>query len=178
MRATVIVGALVVMTAACAATPAVTYGEGTPDDLRQLVQSTWERFAVAFSAHADCMGGITLQGDRQIKDKARYEPTTGAVLVRIPGTVANLETALVHEFAHHLEFACPAHTELRPVFLRAQGLPADTEWFDGPSWEETPSEQYAEAAIQVVLGYRDTNFEMRLTPEAIEAVAAWGRGEG
>jgi hypothetical protein len=71
-------------------------------------------------------------------------------------------SALVHEWAHHVEFQCPTHEKCaRPSSLRKNFRPR-TEWRpDGvPAntpesvWAEIPSEQYAEAAIEVVLGSR------------------------
>ena len=73
----------------------------------------------------------------------------------------------------------------QPVFLAALGLPADTEWRPGsgpagaPSSVRTdvPSEQYAEATVNLVLGRRPVTTGVRVSDEAIRAVQVWATGK-
>lgn len=63
----------------------------------------------------------------------------------------------------------------------------DTPWrFAGPAspqtdvaelaWAATPSEQYAEAAIEVVLGHRPIPAPAHVRPAAVDVLAAWAAG--
>ncbi|MGD9048127.1 MAG: hypothetical protein PVF77_08750, partial [Anaerolineae bacterium] len=120
-----------------------------------------------------------------LDSRAVYDPDTATVAVRVPGTPAVLKGALVHEFAHHLEFQCQEHEDLRPAFLAALGLPAGTEWRPGNGsatapanvYGDIPSEQYAEAAVILVLGRRPVTTGVRVTDEAVRAVEAWATGK-
>jgi len=126
-----------------------------------------------------------LQARRTLKSRAVYEPRTATVTVRVPGTRAMLQSALVHEWAHHLEFQCEAHQDLRPAFLAAQRLPRDTLWRadDNPAdtpmsaWADIPSEQFAEATVEFVLGRRQIPTEVRVTRDAIQVIADWAAGD-
>jgi hypothetical protein len=95
------------------------------------------------------------------------------VILRIPATAPHIESSLVHEWAHHLEFVCKAHQEFRPPFLRSVGLPPDAGWFDGKVWEGIPSEMFASAVVEYVLGRRDEASTIVLDPETIELVRRW-----
>jgi hypothetical protein len=155
--------------------PAVAFAEGVPSDLEQLVRATWERFTDAIPGRWDCLAPVTVSGAWELDDRASYDPDRGLVVVRIPGTAPNLQASLVHEFAHHLEFTCPEQRSLRSDFLAAQGLPGDTPWFDGATWEQTPSEQYAEGMVEVVLGRAPPPPRIAVTAAAVETIRAWGR---
>lgn len=95
-----------------------------------------------------------------------------------------LQGALVHEWAHHVEFQCAEHSELRLAFLAAQGLPPETLWrpHDRPAeipasmWAEIPSEQCAEAAIAYVLGSRQIPTHARISQEAVVVLGKWATG--
>ena len=156
--------------------PAVAFAEGVPHDLELLVRATWERFTDAIPARWDCLGPVTVSGAWELGDRAAYDPDRRLVIVRIPGTAPNLQSSLVHEFAHHLEFTCPEQRSLRAHFLAAQGLPRDTPWFEGETWEQIPSEQFAEAMIEVVLGRAPPPPRIAVTAAAVETIRAWGRG--
>jgi hypothetical protein len=133
---------------------------------------------------------VYLDASRALGARATYDPATATVTVRVPGTAAMLRSGLLHEWAHHVEFQCEAHRALRAAFLAAQGLPADTAWrpalppaawevpLPAGAWAEIPSEQYAEAVIEVVLGGRPVPTNVRLSREAVGVVAAWARGDG
>lgn len=66
------------------------------------------------------------------------------------------------------------------AFLMAQGLPLDTPWrpdnTPASARADTPSEQYAEATIELVLGDRQIPTKVRVTREAIRVVEEWEAG--
>jgi len=148
----------------------------SPADLRVLVVETWDRFVAAFPARASCLAPVMVKGVWDLDDRASYDPARRLVEVRIPGTAPNLGASLVHEFAHHMEFTCPEQHNVRAAFLAAQGLPRSAPWFEGVSWETTPSEQFAEAVVQVVLG-RPSHLAVLIQPGSIALLRAWGRGD-
>jgi hypothetical protein len=158
-------------------TQTVAFVGETPADLRVLARDTWRRFAEAFAARHECLRPPVIRGAWELEDRATYSPASSRVAIRIPGTAGNLRATLVHEFAHHLEFTCPAQRALRSPFLVAQGLPEGTPWFDGATWEETPSEQFAEAAVEIVLGRRSSHSRIPVTAEALTAIQAWAAHE-
>jgi len=154
--------------------PDLVIGDTVAGDLALLAQATYARFIGAAPAVADCMGTLRLEADPELDDLARYDQASGVMYVRVPATAPSLEASLVHEFAHHLEVACDSHRSLRSGFVTAQGYAADTAWFGDVAWEERPSEQFAEAVVQVVLGRRSRNqLRLRLTPEAVHLVEGW-----
>ena len=152
------------------------FDASVPDDLRAVAVEAWEGFLAAHPAREACIGPITMSAAWELDDRATYRPGTATLVIRVPGTAPNLTNDLTHEFAHHMEFTCPEHEDLRPAFLAAQGFPASTDWFDGEAWETTPSEQYAEATTEVVLGRRTHHGGIVLSDEAIDAVRQWGSG--
>jgi hypothetical protein len=155
-------------------------GDDVPDDLRALATEVFGSFENRFEARLDCMADVRLVPAWEgLDDRARYLPSDGVIELRVPATANLLGDSIVHELAHHVEFTCDEHEALRPAFLTAQGHPAGTDWFDGPTWEETPSEQFAEAVVQVVLGERQQNrLVMQISTEAIDLVTGWGAGDG
>ena len=157
------------------ATPSMVFPEDTPRDLQELGLEVWGEFLAVFPNQVGCIGRVTLEGDWTLEgSSAYYLPDDAKVVVDIPATAAHLRHSLIHELAHHVEHVCPDHADLRASFLEAQNLPPGTPWFEGPSWEETPSEQYAEAVVRLVLVRPVVNYRLSLTPEAIEAVKQWG----
>lgn len=154
--------------------PTLRFDATVPDDLRAVAVEAWDGFVAAHPTRVDCIAPITMTAAWELDDRAEYRPATATVVIRVPGTAPNLTNDLTHEFAHHMEFTCPDHRELRPAFLAAQGFPATAAWFDGETWETTPSEQYAEATTAVVLGRRTRHGGIVLTDEAIEVVRQWG----
>jgi hypothetical protein len=149
-------------------------GDTLAADFAALAEATHGRFVEAAPAVAGCMGSLRLEAAAELDDLARYDQTTGIVYVRVPATAPSLEASLIHEFAHHLELACGSHLSLRSAFLRAQGHASDAPWFGDAAWEQRPSEQFAEAVVQVVLGHRSRNqLRLRLEPEAVRLVEAW-----
>ncbi len=154
--------------------PALVIGKSVAADFAELAADAHARFVAASPAVAECMGSLRLEAADELDDLALYDQSSGVLFVRVPATAASLEASLVHEFAHHLEVVCESHQLLRPEFLATQGHPADTPWFGDVAWEERPSEQFAEAVVQVVLGSRSRHqLGLRLTPESVRLVEAW-----
>ena len=156
--------------------PELHFDSSVPGDLRAVAVEAWDGFIAAHPARADCIGPINMSAAWELDDRAEYRPGSATVMIRVPGTAPNLTNDLTHEFAHHVEFTCPEHEELRSAFLAAQGFPASAEWFSGDSWESTPSEQYAEATTEAVLGRRTHHGGIFLSDEAVDAVRQWGSG--
>jgi hypothetical protein len=153
-------------------------------DLETLALETWDRFLAVFWVRSDCFGDVHLRAAYDLDSRAGYDPDAARVTVRVPGTVAMLQSGLIHEWAHHIEFQCEEHRDLRPAFLAAQGLPPDTPWRPDDSsanlpagdWADIPSEQCAEATIELMLGSRPIPTNIRVTPEAVRVLEAWARG--
>jgi len=156
--------------------PELRFDPAVPDDVRALAIGTWGDLLAAAPARIGCIADLTLATAWELDSRGEYSAQTATVTVRIPGTPATLRDEMIHEFAHHVDFTCPEITTLRPVFLEAQGMPATTDWFAGDTWESTPSEQFAEAAVAVVLGRRPQHGNVHLTDDAVTAVRAWGLG--
>jgi len=165
--------------------PRLIVDDSVAPDFRALAEETWAGFLETFEARADCFGDVRLQATRTLDSRASYDPKDATVTVRVPGTPAMLQSALIHEWAHHLEFQCQAQKSLRPAFLAAQGLPPDTPWrpadasanMPASAWANVPSEQYAEATVALVLGRRPIPTKARVTREAIRVVAEWAAGD-
>lgn len=155
-------------------TPKLNFDSSVPNDLRAVAIEAWDGFLAAHPARVGCIDPINMSAAWELDDRAEYRPATATVVIRVPGTAPNLTNDLTHEFAHHVEFTCPEHQELRGAFLEAQGFPATTPWLGGTTWETTPSEQYAEATIEVVLGRRTHHTGVHISDEAVAVVGNWG----
>ncbi len=168
---------VILMATACGgSSPQLAHDDTVPDDLRELADDTWDDFLAAIPARHDCVSAPTLHAAWELEARAQYQPETRVLSVRVPGTPATLRSKLLHEFAHHLEFTCAEHDELREAFLSAQGFLTDADWFAGDSWETTPSEQYAEAVVELVEGRRTHQGGIYITDDAVDVVRAWGQG--
>lgn len=152
------------------------YDETVPDDLRALADETWNDFLAAHPGRWECISPPNLRADWDLESRGEYRPGSATVVVRVPGTPATLRSELIHEFAHHVEFSCVEHHELRPDFLRAQGFAPTATWDEGDSWENTPAEQYAEATVELIEGRRTHPGGIQITPEAIDVIREWGDG--
>jgi hypothetical protein len=179
---------LLVLAAGCRPTskePQLLMDESVASDFQALATDTWTKFLAVFQARRACFGDVRLRATRTLDSRAVYDPDSATVTVRVPGTPALLQGALVHEWAHHIEFQCAEHRQLRPAFLAALGVPPDTPWRPEPSTpdvpagdgEPIPSEQYAEAAIVLVLGRRQITTGVPVTQEAISTLGEWAAGE-
>ncbi|MEA3334838.1 MAG: hypothetical protein U9R25_02945 [Chloroflexota bacterium] len=164
--------------------PRIIVGNSVASDFNVLAETTWAEFLTVFQARRGCIGDVRLEAAHSLDSRAAYDPETATVTVRVPGTPAMLKSALVHEWAHHVEFQCDEHRGMRPVFLAAQGLDPDTPWRPGTAlttaedhlWQEMPSELYAEAAIVAVLGRRPIPTLARVKAAAVDVVKAWAEG--
>jgi hypothetical protein len=165
--------------------PQLILDESVAADFRALAVETWERFLTVFRARQDCFGDVHLKAADRLDSRADYDPETATASVRVPATAAMLQSALIHEWAHHVEFQCKAQRDLRAAFLAAQGLPPDTPWraegagakMPTSAWAEMPSEQYAEATITLVLGGRPVPTKARITKEAVGVIENWAAGD-
>jgi len=159
------------------ASPRLLHDDTVPDDLRELADTTWADFLAAIPERRSCIAPVTLHAAWELESRGEYQPDTATIVVRVPGTPATLRSELIHEFAHHIEFTCPEHREMRAAFLSAQGFPEETDWFSGDAWATTPSEQYAEAMVELVDGTRTHNGGILLSADAFAVVRKWGNGE-
>ncbi len=148
-----------------------------------LANETWARFLATFAARTHCFGDVRLQASYQLPARAGYDPDTATVVVRVPASAARLRAALIHEWAHHIEFQCPQQADMRPAFLAAEGFSSDTPWRPANAavtadvWADIPSEHYAEAAILLVLGHNATPTQIHVHKQAVEALARWAAGD-
>lgn len=155
--------------------PQISFSNEVPADFREVATDAWTRFTTAFETRRDCLEPIRVGVAWEMDDRARYEPRTRLVVVRVPGTAPNLTASLVHEFAHHLEFTCDGQRPLRPRFLRAAELPQGSEWFRSDRYEDVPSERFAEAVVTVVLG-RPSRIGVPVPAASVRVVRAWAGG--
>jgi hypothetical protein len=153
------------------------FTDATPEDLRAVASQAWQRFANAVPVCAGRMDGLTVGVAWELPDRARYEPGPAVVLVRAPGTAANLEATLLHEFTHHAEQRCGPSPALRRRFIAAADLPPGTPWRSSAAWDRIPSERFAEAVMTYVLGHPPPHVLVHLRPGELRAVAAWARGD-
>lgn len=182
MRATSLVAALslgVVTIVAIADTRedrrSIRFAGDVPSDVRALATETWQAFDDEFVARHDCYDPPTVAVAWSMEDRGRYDPATRTVTIRVPWTAANLEVALVHEFAHHVEFTCEDHGDMRASHLGAMDAPPGTPWLGGDEWSSTPSERWAEAVVVVVLG-SPAHVTAGPTDEEVAVVADWADG--
>lgn len=167
--------------------PELIFDESVADDFETLAIETWDEFLTVFQVRTGCFGDVRLRAARTLGSRAAYDPDSDTITIRVPGTPAILQGALIHEWAHHIEFQCDEQKDLRPAFLKAQGLPLDTPWWPDSTpvntytpvstWADIPSEQYAEATIVLVLGRRRISTGVRVTEEAVHVIAEWVAGD-
>lgn len=171
--------ALVLLPSACGASreaeaAGLVIGDTVAADFAALAVDTFTRFAEAAPALEACLGSPRLEAASQLDDAALYDQASRTIYVRVPATAPSLRASLTHELAHHVELACPTHEKLRTAFLAAQGHDPATPWFDAGRWEGVPSEEFAEAVVEVIEGRRSRNQgTVVLAPEAVAVVARW-----
>jgi hypothetical protein len=166
-------------------TPRLIVDASVDQDFAAVIQETWVQFLVVFAPRRDCFGNVLVKADYDLADRAKYDPRTATVSVRVPERASILKGALVHEWAHHVEFQCEAHTEMRAAFIEAQGMPADTPWRSeagttnilSSDWANIPSEQYAETTIVLVLGERPVSTNAPITAEGVGVIRAWAQSQ-
>lgn len=154
--------------------PQLLIGDSVAGDFAALAGDTYQGFVASAPGLGECVRSPRLEAVYELDELAVYDQRTHIMSVRVPATAASLSASLVHELAHHLELSCPSHLAMRRRFLAAQGLDPATPWFGGDVWEDIPSEQFAEAVVQMVLGGRDRHLlRMHLTQDAVDVVATW-----
>jgi hypothetical protein len=166
-------------------TPRLIIDASVDQDFAAVIQETWVQFLRVFAARRDCFGDVRVKADYDLSDRAMYDPQTATISVRVPERASILKGALVHEWAHHVEFQCDEHTEMRAAFIEAQGMPTNTPWRSesgsvnvlSSDWANIPSEQYAETTIVVVLGERPVSTNAPITAEGVEVIRAWAHKE-
>lgn len=157
--------------------PQLHFDASVAEDFRTLANDTWVLFLSTFEGRTNCFGDVTLRTDKTLSSRAAYDPNSATVTVRVPGTPAFLQAALVHEWAHHVEFHCAEHQSVRAEIIAALELPVDTTWQFDHSWAESPSENYAEAAVELVLGDHPLPTKIRVKPEVVQILSDWAVGE-
>jgi len=158
--------------------PELVIDESVAADFAEVADAEWETFVASFPALESCLGRITLVADYTLGDRARYDPQSRTMMVRVPGPKVLLDRALVHELAHHLEFSCASQVEMRPAFLAALGRDDTEAWFDGAEWGLIPSEIFAEAVVEYVLderGRAHTGIGL-IDQGAVDVVIRWANG--
>ncbi len=140
-----------------------------PADFQAVVNEAVAEARAGLPAVIDCIEGVTIRPDWELDDRAWYH--NGVIDIRVPATAPRIEELVLHELAHHLDAECARTDEVRDRFLVAQNSVAP--WDSGPTWEETPAEQFAEAVTIVVLD-RQRAHNVRVSPEAVEVVRRWG----
>ena len=158
--------------------PALDIDESVAADFAAVARDDWNRFVAAFPAMEDCIGRVTLVADYSLDDRARYDPATRIMAVRVPGPKVLLDRAVIHELAHHLEVSCLSQVEMRPPFLAALGRNATDDWYEGSDWGRIPSEVFAEAVVEYVLeerGRAHTGLGL-INPSAVDIVVDWAAG--
>ncbi len=154
--------------------PVVRFGQPIPADVEAEARAAVADYVGVFAARRACAppADVVLVRDVEGGD-ARYVAEDGRVEIEIPTTPARFRESLVHELAHHLEHRCADFGELREAWLAQAG----GAWSGHQRWEDRPSEQWAEAVVDIVLGERILHGdEMVLDPELVALVREWADG--
>lgn len=157
--------------------PRLLYVQDAPADVRRETDATFDRFRGRFAARASCIDDVSVELVRAVDDgDARYVTADRRIEIQIPTTPARYRESLAHELAHHLERTCGEFGSLQVALeplLGADGVA----WSRGPIWEETPSERFAEAVVELVNGARIRHVDtVPVDPAALELIARWGTG--
>ncbi|NND83519.1 MAG: hypothetical protein HKN46_00050 [Acidimicrobiia bacterium] len=175
MRWIVLAASLLVL-ASCSEPAGLVMGDSVGSDFEAVALEFWDDFETFAEERLDCFGPVTLEASFEIEDRARYEWTTKTIVVRVPHSPESLRGSLVHELVHHVERECPAHEEVRGQYLAAMGFPPDADWFAGDRWATTPSERFAEATVEVMLGARERTGDVLLSEDELVIAALWWEG--
>lgn len=155
-----------------AAEPVVRLRQRVPADVEQEVRATVGDFVAVFAARRGCIGGAELQLVRDVDDgDARYVAAEALIEIEIPTSARRFRDSLVHELAHHVDHSCPDADVLRTDVMTAIGA---TDWTGQARWEQRPSELWAEAVVEIVLGER-VRFERSVPLEhgVVDAARRW-----
>ncbi len=154
--------------------PRLITAQDVPPEVTESLSTTFADFLAAFPNHHDCIGavGVVLVGDVPGGD-ASYDPTTRLIRIGIPTSPQRFPQLLIHELAHHLEATCDAD-ELWPSVAAIQGLdeePRTAVWF------EDPSEHFADATVEMVLGDRSIHTgQIEIVPGTLDLIERWAAG--
>lgn len=154
------------------AEPVVRMRQRVPPVVEQEVRATVAAFVVVFAARRECIGGAELDLVRHVDDgDARYVAAEDLIEIEIPTSPRRFRESLVHELAHHVEHSCSDADRLRSDVKAAIGA---TDWTGQDRWEQRPSELWAEAVVELVLGDR-VRFERSLPLDArvVGAARRW-----
>ena len=134
------------------AEPVVRLQQHVPPAVEREVRATVALFVAVFEDRRECIGGAQLRLVRAIDEgDARYVVAEQLIEIEIPTSPRRFRDSLVHELAHHVERTCPDAADLREGIVEATGANA---WTGQARWEHRPSELWAEAVVQIVLGER------------------------
>lgn len=157
--------------------PRLLFVQDVPADVRSETQAVFADFRGRFAARLSCIDDVTIELVRAVDDgDARYVSSERRIEIEIPTTPARFRESLAHELAHHLERTCGEFESLR---VALEPLLADdgVAWSNGPTWEETPSERFAEAVVELVNGERIRHAEtVEVDQAVVELIARWGTG--
>jgi hypothetical protein len=155
-----------------AAEPVVRMRQRVPAVVEQEVRATVADFVAVFEARRNCIGGAELQLVRELDDgDARYVAAEDLIEIEIPTSPRRFRESLVHELAHHVDRSCPDADVLRTDVMAMIGA---TDWTGQERWEQRPSELWAEAVVEIVLGER-VRFErsIPLDERVVDAARRW-----
>jgi hypothetical protein len=154
------------------AEPVVRMRQRVPTAVEQEVRIAVADFVGVFAARRRCIGGAELQLVHEIDDgDARYVAAEYLIEIEIPTSPRRFRESLVHELAHHVDHSCPDADVLRTELVTVVGA---TGWTGQERWEDRPSELWAEAVVEIVLGER-VRFErsVPLDHGVVEAARRW-----
>ena len=156
--------------------PVVSFVQPVPDDVETEARSAVADFVDRFASRRDCAGGAEVVLVDDVPDgDARYVRADAVIEIEIPTSPRRFRDSLVHELAHHVEQRCPDFALLRDRILVLTG--ADS-WTGQPRWADRPSEMWAEAVVEVVLGERARfGRSVPLDPALVDAVSEWAAAD-
>lgn len=151
--------------------------QDVPADVRAELDLTWGHFLDRFEARTECFDDVSVELVRAVDGgDARYVVDENLIEIEIPTTPARFRESLAHELGHHIEHTCSDFAALRDELQPLLGGP-DRAWAGGEVWEETPSELWAEAVVQLVNGERIRHAdEVVVEPAVIDLIRSWGLG--
>jgi hypothetical protein len=155
--------------------PSIQFDRGTASDLRLIAFTAWEQLGDRFGGRLACAGDVTVVAVSDLDDQGRYSARDRRIEIRVPIYESTARNTVLHELGHHLEQRCPDQSDVRSAFIAAQGMSSETAWF-GPTWEESPSEMWAEAVSLVVSGEQQRANRVPVAADALRIVAAWADG--
>ena len=149
--------------------------QDVPSDVRAELDVTWQRFLDRFGSRRTCWTDVSVVLVADVVDgDARYVTADARIEIEIPTTPARFRESLAHELAHHVEHTCVEFETLESRLLPALG---GGDWFAGETWDQVPSERFAEAVVELVNGERIRHAErVQVDPAVVAAISEWGAG--